>query len=139
MRTFEEVRELLANRIRYEKKRLKTFDSKANAFDISNAITRFVLALMAESRNKELKRFSKKGLKHKKEGWTPVIEYFNERLKATSDMSKVLLKYAEEAEKARPHLSESEQKRRRKELEEIETKAKKLKKDKHKHGHKRGH
>ena len=137
MRGFEEVRELLAEKIRYEKKRLKTFDSKANAFDISNAITRFVLALMAESRASELKRLKKVLDKQPSQGNVhKIFEHYKERFKATSDMSKVLLKYAEAAEKARPHLSESEQKRRRKELVEIEEKAAKLKKKK-KHKHKR--
>jgi hypothetical protein len=134
MRTFEEIRELLAEKIRYEKKRLRTFDSKANAFDISNAITRFVLALMAESRYKELRRL----VKHKHRGGNgkyKTDDYLKERLKATSDMSKVLKKYAEAAEKARPHLSEAEQKRRRHELKEIEEKAKKLKKHNHRSKH----
>jgi len=101
-RTFEEVRALLATAFKKEKERLKSFGTKANSFDLANVVARYVLALMAESRYRELKLFKKKGLKTKKEGWTPVIEYIDDRMKATKSMSRAIRHLAEDADSKRP-------------------------------------
>ena len=101
-RTFEDVRTLLAEKISKEKKRLKSYKTKANSFDLANAIARYVQSLMAESRHRELTRVMKKGFKTKKEGWKPVIDYVKERHRATKHMAKALNNVAIETEGKRP-------------------------------------
>ncbi|SRR6266436_633861 len=93
MRKFEEIRALLALKFSKEKKRLKTYGTKANSFDLANSVARFVIALMCESRYRELKRVKKK--------FNP--KYLKERLQATKAMTKVLQDFAEEMEKKRPY------------------------------------
>jgi hypothetical protein len=127
MRTFEEVRELLSQKISKEKKRLKTFGTKADSFNLANAITRHVQALMSESRASELKRLDKKLIDiHESHDKEKIVRYVNERLKATSDMAKAIQHTAEDTEKKRPWRSEVEQ--------DID---KKEHKHKHRHGHSR--
>ena len=137
MRSFEEVRDLLADKFRTEKQRLKTFGTKANSFDLSNVIAKYVLGLMAESRCRELNKAIQKLYKvydaqDRSYNITvrDVNKYLRERSKATSAMAKIITKYAVEAEKNRPWLSEAEQKAKQKEDKALE---KRITKDKHKH------
>jgi len=119
MRRFEEIRQLLALKFSKEKKRLKTYGTKANSFDLANAVARFVVALMCESRYRELKRLKKVMDKQPSQGNTRKIwEHMKERLQATKGMTKVLQNFAEEMEKQRPY----------------KPKIKKVKKEK-RHGH----
>jgi hypothetical protein len=103
MKTFEEVRELLAAKFSKEKKRLKTFGTKTDSFQMANASAHYVLALMAEARNRELKRLDKKLDTCSNDDNEKVVRYVNERLKATSDMAKAINNHAELTEKKRPH------------------------------------
>src|SRR6267154_4384992 len=98
MKTFDEVRELLSQKISLEKRRLKTFGTKADSFNLANALTSHVMSLMSESRNSELKRLDKhirnKDIPFREYG----IKYINERLKATSDMANAIQHTAERSE-----------------------------------------
>lgn len=93
MRTADEIRGLLSEKFSKEKKRLKTYGTKANSFDLANAVFRYVVSLMCESRYRELKRLKKNFN----------LKYLKERLKATKDMTKVLDNFAKTTEDARPY------------------------------------
>jgi ubiquinone biosynthesis protein UbiJ len=134
MRSFEEVRDLLADKFRTEKQRLKTFGTKANSFDLANVIARHVLGLMAESRCRELRKLDKKLDTFSNDDQEKVSKYITERIKATSAMAKIITKYADEAEKNRPWLSKAEQKAKQEDDRRLEKRIKKQKeKEKHKH------
>lgn len=129
MKTHDEVRAFLAEKFSREKKRLKTFGTKANSFDYAHVITRYVLALMADSRNREIKRSLKFVAAHGR--CDPRVElepYLQERLKSTSVMSKAIENMAKDDEANRPWKSKAEQKQDKKD--------KKDKKRKHRRRHK---
>jgi hypothetical protein len=107
MITFDQIRELLSVKFSKEKKRLKSYGTKANSFDLANAVARYVEALMAEARSRELVRLDKKlkyhGLyKFDKYGKIPIKDYIEERIHATSVMAKAIRNEGERNEAARP-------------------------------------
>lgn len=55
----EEIRDILAQKFALEKRRLKTYKTKTNSFDLANAVTPWVRAFMADSRVRELRRIQK--------------------------------------------------------------------------------
>ena len=71
---------------------------------MANASAHYVLALMAEARNRELKRLYKKLRKWSDNAKIVLVDkHVKERLKATSDMAKAINNHAELTEKKRPH------------------------------------
>ena len=104
MRTFEEIRELLAKQFHKEKLRLKSYGTRADSFQLANVVARYVEALMAESRYRELKKLSQviyndsKHLKHARK----LLGHVSERMNATKAMSKAIQHMAEDNEKKRP-------------------------------------
>lgn len=103
--TFDQIRDLLASKFSKEKKRLKSYGTKANSFDMANAVARHVQALMTESRASEWRKFKKKILdKQPSQGDTHKIwKYYEERLKATSAMANAIKNMADKAESERPY------------------------------------
>lgn len=96
MKSFEEIRTMLAEKITTEKKRLKSYSTHANSFDLANALGRHVEALMTSSRYSELKRIIKKRPK-----WS-TDSYLQERLRATKKMSEALENFAKDSDGKRP-------------------------------------
>ena len=96
MKSFEEIRTFLAEKILIEKKRLKSYATHANHFDLANAIGRHVQSLMALSRHSELKRIIKKRPK-----WS-TDSYLQERLRATKKMSEAIENFANDSDSKRP-------------------------------------
>jgi hypothetical protein len=92
MRKLEDIRTLLEQKFRKEKLRLESHGEKASSYDLANATVRFVQSLMSESRNSELKRLVKKIPELSKKS------YYQERLKATAMMAKVIQDFAEKQE-----------------------------------------
>jgi hypothetical protein len=114
MRTFEEIRALLAQKFSDEKKRLKSYGTKTSSFDLANAVARYVESLMSESRYKELKQLEKKLGKHDwyKGGMDIVRAYIRERKKATKNMAKAIHNVAERDSKNRPWKKHKHKKRK---------------------------
>ena len=107
MRTADEIKEFLAQKFAVEKKRLKSYGTKASSFDLAHAVYRHVEALMCESRYRELKRAFKLADKHKRVlGTEPTYKkylyYLQERMKATKAMSKAIENVANTNDKNRP-------------------------------------
>jgi hypothetical protein len=110
MKTFEEIREFLAGKIKLEKKRLKTYSAKAGSYDISNVITRYVQSLMADARYSEIQMFEdfskKKHLKSDR-----LDKYVKDRKKGLKHMREAFLHEDEASEKRRPwHYSKNHNK-----------------------------
>jgi|SRR5580704_12799593 hypothetical protein len=108
MKTFEETRQFLAEKFSKEKKRLKSFKTPTNSFDLANAVTRHVQAMCTDARHRELIRLVKHvpKLKHSK--------YINERLTATSSMAKAIKNVADADDVRRPwkYKSKTKEKKR---------------------------
>lgn len=106
MRKFEEIREFLSSQFSKEKKRLKSFGTKASSFDLANAVARHVQALMTESRNRELVRIRKRvgtlQIVPKSRAAKKLLHYIQERERATRLMVNAIKNVAEENEANRP-------------------------------------
>lgn len=143
MRTFEDLRNLLAAQISKEKKRLKTYGTKANSFDLANAITRYVQAFICDGRHREMLRLKKVLDKQPSQGNVhKIYEHNKDRLHGLEVMGKALGNFALTCEKNRPWRSKTEQKIDKEEKERKEEKEKKRKHDKHResrHKHKKHH
>lgn len=117
MKTFDEIRDLLAEKFKKEKLRLKSYDTRASSFDLANAVARHVQALMTDSRRRELLRFKDKFEKIDKNALSSrsivynTQKYFQERLKATKAMAQALQNVADANEKARPWKRKPEKKK----------------------------
>lgn len=129
MRTREEICTLLAAKFVKESARLKSWGTKTDeksAVSFAMAVADFVRSMMAESRSREAKRILKKIEEngwHRSSKWGHINSYLEERIKATSQMSKAIEKFALEKESKSPWKS----------------KVKKEEKHKHKHKHKHHH
>lgn len=100
---FEEVRDLLTEKFSDEKKRLKSFGTKASSFDLANAVTRYVQAYACRARYEELKQLGKVLHKQPSQGDTRKIwNHYRERKKATKDMSRAIFNVAERDSRNRP-------------------------------------
>ncbi len=108
-RKMEDIRLLLAQKFQRESARLNSWGTKTDekaAISFADSVVRFVQALMAESRYRELKRVFKKHAesvykdKHKLD--KHFLAYLQERMKATKAMAKAIEHVAEDAEKKRP-------------------------------------
>jgi len=113
VRTFEEIRAMLADKYARERKRLKSFGTKTDPFQMANVTARFVLALMSESRYRELKKL-KKFIDGKEFKAGKIRDYIGDRLSATKAMSKAIRHMAEESEKIRPWKRKVEKKKHHK-------------------------
>lgn len=100
--TFDQIRDLLTEKFSKEKKRLKTYGTKANSFDLANVVARYVQALMSDSRRRELKRIEKQ-FKGKEWARHTLYAYLEERIQATSDMSTAIKNMAVKNESERPY------------------------------------
>jgi hypothetical protein len=95
----DDLRDLLAQKFSREKKRLKSYGTKTDSFQMANVVVRYVQALMCDSRNRELKRLKKL---LRQGDLNKIWKHVRERLKATSRMAKAIRHVAEETEKKRP-------------------------------------
>lgn len=112
--TADEIKDFLTQKFTIEKKRLRSYGTKYSMYDLAHAVYRHIESLMTESRYRELKRFEKYGLHNKKEGWNPVIEYLNERKKATKNMARAIKHVAETNDSNRPWKRKVEKKDKKK-------------------------
>lgn len=113
MRTFEEIRALLAQKFHKEKLRLKSYGTKSDSFQLANVTARYVQALMSESRYRELKKVNDFVEKHARcDPRDELHPYIKERLKATKAMAKAIEHVAEETEKNRPWKRKKEKKKK---------------------------
>jgi hypothetical protein len=96
MKKFDEIRKMLAEMILKEKKRLKSYSTHANHFDLANALGRHIESMMAYSRHDELKLLVKKYPEYAHKS------HVKERLKATGRMADLLKKTAENLDSKRP-------------------------------------
>jgi hypothetical protein len=101
VKSFEEIRTFLAEKIKIEKKRLKSYSTHANPFDLSNAIARHVEALMSSSRYDELKMLEH-FLEKKKINSNRLTVYVKDRKKGLKNMKEALNNTAEETDRKRP-------------------------------------
>lgn len=116
-RRTEEVRALLADKFKREKLRLKSYDTKANSFDLAHAVTQYVRALMSEARYYEIRgiqkhiesAFPKKKLQLRKLG-----DYLQERRNALKEMSAAIQHMADDMEAKRPWKPKDQPKRKKK-------------------------
>ena len=102
MRKFDEIRDMFIIKIRREKKRLKSYGTKIDSFQIANVVASFSQALQAESRYSELKRLLKFCRKKKIFPTSELSSYLQERVRATKQMSEAIEHSAEHNEKNRP-------------------------------------
>lgn len=102
MRTFDEIRALLAQKFSKEKKRLRSYKTPYASFDLANAVARYVQNFMAESRYRELKNLRQFIEKHHIDVGKRLNAYIMERSKATKLMAKALENEAVATESKRP-------------------------------------
>lgn len=106
--TFDEIRDFLTEKFTKEKKRLRTYGTKASPFDLANAVTRYVESLMTLSRYKELQRLQKVFDRCDKAKGTDHLYYkitrkhVKERMKATKAMATAIFNVAVKTESQRP-------------------------------------
>jgi hypothetical protein len=101
-RTLDEVKTLLAEKFSLEKKRLKSYGTKTDSYQMANVTAQYVLALMSESRYRELKKLDKLLDTLGEDDNEKVVKHIQERLKATKAMAKAIENVAVENEKKRP-------------------------------------
>jgi len=115
MRTHEEICALLAEKFKHESARLKSWGTKTDekeAMSFAMAVSRFVEALMSESRSREATRILKKiGSNGGPEG---IQDYLQERVRVTKAMSKAIEHLAVEMEGKRAWQSKSEREKKHK-------------------------
>jgi hypothetical protein len=104
----EDIRTLLAEKFSREKKRLKTFGTKVDSFQLANVVYRYIESMMSDSRYRELKRLIKKYPARGK--LQDLYNYIDERMKATKAMSKAIQHVAEDNESKRPWKRKKEHK-----------------------------
>lgn len=97
----EEVRELLAQKFALEKRRLKSFGTKSNSFDLANAVAPWVVALMADSRTRELRRLEK-WLEKRHIKSLKVQKYLASRKRETKLQAQAINNLAKQKEEHRP-------------------------------------
>lgn len=104
MGEFEETRALLSEKFSKEKKRLKTYGTKASSFDLANAVSHNVRALCSGARYSELKALTKfceeRSIESKR-----LSQYLTERKQALKTMRDAIQKYADDIEGKRPYKS----------------------------------
>ena len=107
----DDIRAMLAEKFSKEKKRLKTFATKVDSFQLANVVYRYVESMMSDSRYRELKRLQKSIDKNGIEaGDRELKKYVAERMKATKAMAKAIRHVAEDAETKRPWKRKKEHK-----------------------------
>lgn len=104
MGEFEEVRALLAEKLTKEKKRLKTYGTRASAFDYANCISHNVRSLCSGARYSELKALTKWLEKNYEKAFSNshLTAYLKERKTALKTMRDAIQKYADDIESKRP-------------------------------------
>jgi len=102
MRTQDEIRELLTQKFSKEKKRLKSYGTKVDSFQLANVVTQYVRALNSEARKSELKYLNKFFDKQKIDPGKRTKAYITERIKSLDQMADLIKRVAEDNESKRP-------------------------------------
>lgn len=118
-RTREEISTMLAAKFKAESNRLKSWGTKTDdkaSVSFAMSVVDFVIALMCESRHRELKRLLKKcpEMDSSKYFARSSSKYLRERLKATKHMAKALENFAVANETKRVWKHKSEHKHKHK-------------------------
>lgn len=108
--TFEEVRDLLVEKIKREKARLKTYGTKTDSFAIAHVLTQHIRAIKAGARWKEIhdlkSRFTSKYGKHpKRKSLEVILSWLMDREKALASIRDALRNDAELRDLRRPRRS----------------------------------
>lgn len=106
-RTFEEVRALLAEKLRNEKLRLKSYGTKADSFSLAHALTEHVRAMRSDARLEEVNELIEWLIKtipkdKRKKQAKVVLAWLKDRRKGLETMRSVLKKSAQERDENRP-------------------------------------
>jgi|SRR5579864_1764665 len=101
MKTFEQVRDLLTKAFSQERKRLKSYGTKASSFDLANVVAKHVLSVMSEARKRELIKLERYMAKHKISS-KRLYNYIADRKIGLSHMSTALKNDAKLSDSKRP-------------------------------------
>jgi hypothetical protein len=107
---FEEIRDLLAYKLKREKARLKTYGTKADSFSLAHAIAQHVRSLRAAARWAEVHEFKRRiikkyGKEPKKKSLKVVLQWLRERERDLAVMRDALRNDAELRDLRRPRKS----------------------------------